>query len=381
MEILAPKVCSGCGVCVAGCPKKAINLIRNTNGFFEAQINNEVCVNCGLCLKLCSFAEGLVKKINKPLDAYVYQSARSESIQKSASGGVCNDLAVEMVKNGGVVCGAIFDKLTYSVKHIVTDKYEELQLIQGSKYLQSDLTDALHLLLKNQSKGIIFGTPCQINAINNLLNKKNRRNDFVLVDFSCHGVPSYNVFDKYINYRLKSKKLDGVNFRDKKYGWGRYCVSVTSGDSTDYSTPEEGDFFIRTFLGNMCLNKSCYECPFHSSMSAADIRASDSWGVKAFDNAQGSSAILVSTEKGMRQIECLKESGSLMNIAKESVLGGQLHGKIKRPFLYNFYSRIMKSNLSCKTINRLIVSPNYMVNVVFRGYFNALIRMFFNVKR
>ena len=381
MKFLASKVCSGCGVCVAGCPKKAIELVRNMDGFLEAQINDKACVNCGLCLKLCSFAEGQVKKINKPLDAYVYQSAKSESIQKSASGGVCNDLAVEMVNVGGKVCGAIFDTLSCSVKHIVTDKYDELQLIQGSKYLQSDLTGALSLLLKEQSKGRIFGTPCQINAINNLLNKKNKRSDFVLVDFFCHGVPSYNVFDKYINYRLKSRKMDGINFRDKKYGWGRYCVSVTCGDTTDYSTPEKGDFFIRAFLGNMCLNKSCYECPFHSSMSAADIRVSDSWGVKAFDNAKGSSAILVYTEKGMQQIASLTERGSLVNIAKESVLAGQLRGKIKRPFLYNFYSRIMRSNLSCKTINRWIVSPNYMVNVVLRSYFNALIKKIFNVKR
>ena len=66
MKFLASKVCSGCGVCVAGCPKKAIELVRNMDGFLEAQINDKACVNCGLCLKLCSFAEGQVKKINKP---------------------------------------------------------------------------------------------------------------------------------------------------------------------------------------------------------------------------------------------------------------------------------------------------------------------------
>lgn len=45
--------CFGCMACVAVCPKDAIEMVRDEQGFDYPQINREKCINCGLCKKAC----------------------------------------------------------------------------------------------------------------------------------------------------------------------------------------------------------------------------------------------------------------------------------------------------------------------------------------
>ena len=45
--------CFGCMACVAVCPKDAIEVVRDEQGFDYPQINREKCINCGLCKKAC----------------------------------------------------------------------------------------------------------------------------------------------------------------------------------------------------------------------------------------------------------------------------------------------------------------------------------------
>lgn len=45
--------CSGCGGCVALCPKKCISLGKDKNGFLVPVINTQTCIECGLCKNVC----------------------------------------------------------------------------------------------------------------------------------------------------------------------------------------------------------------------------------------------------------------------------------------------------------------------------------------
>ena len=45
--------CSGCGECIAFCPKKSISFARNSNGFQVPVIDTKTCIQCGLCKKIC----------------------------------------------------------------------------------------------------------------------------------------------------------------------------------------------------------------------------------------------------------------------------------------------------------------------------------------
>lgn len=53
--------CCGCTACYAICPKGAISMKEDEEGFEYPQIDEAKCVRCGRCLKVCPVKEA--KKI------------------------------------------------------------------------------------------------------------------------------------------------------------------------------------------------------------------------------------------------------------------------------------------------------------------------------
>lgn len=47
--------CCGCTACYAICPKEAISMVEDEEGFEYPKIDNSKCVRCYLCLKVCPF--------------------------------------------------------------------------------------------------------------------------------------------------------------------------------------------------------------------------------------------------------------------------------------------------------------------------------------
>lgn len=47
--------CCGCGACSKCCPRHAIYMEEDENGFDYPKIDESKCTECGKCLKVCSF--------------------------------------------------------------------------------------------------------------------------------------------------------------------------------------------------------------------------------------------------------------------------------------------------------------------------------------
>ena len=45
--------CTSCQMCAAVCPKDAITIQLNENGFYRPYLDAEKCVDCGLCVRVC----------------------------------------------------------------------------------------------------------------------------------------------------------------------------------------------------------------------------------------------------------------------------------------------------------------------------------------
>ena len=45
--------CCGCTACVVICPKEAIAMPEDSEGFFYPSINKQLCICCYQCLKVC----------------------------------------------------------------------------------------------------------------------------------------------------------------------------------------------------------------------------------------------------------------------------------------------------------------------------------------
>ena len=64
------KDCCGCAACMNICPKGAITMKTDQDGFVFPEINKDLCIECGLCNKVCAFQNVSVPN-NEPLATYV----------------------------------------------------------------------------------------------------------------------------------------------------------------------------------------------------------------------------------------------------------------------------------------------------------------------
>ena len=304
--------CSGCSLCAFSCPTKALEMQQDFEGFSFPVLNNSLCVNCGKCAKVCPM-DVFEKNTDTP-KAFAAYSNDKAVLKASSSGGIFTELAKKVISEGGVVCGVTIDE-NHKVKHIVIEKIEDIHLLQGSKYVQSDLANCLKELssLLKQGKKVLFtGTPCQVSAVKNTMNCDN----LITVDLLCHGVPSQKLFDFYVKY-LEEKhggKLVEIVFRDKeKFGWSitqRYKIEKNGRVRTYYLERHTSEYFSG-FLRNVTQRDACFNCPYTSLSRVGDITLADFWGVDKVRpdllNLEGTSLILVNSENGEALISGISE--------------------------------------------------------------------------
>ena len=300
--------CIGCGNCKIICRHDAIEMRENEEGFVYPAVIKDKCTDCGMCEKKCPAI--LSPSSHRSVkDLYACQNADQETLKSSSSGGLFPLLEQEMLSEGGVVCGAAWDGL--NVRHIIISKESEIRLLQGSKYVESDLGDVfvkIHAFLKNGRKVLFSGTPCQCAALKAYLGADACKN-LLLADIICHGAASPLVFRKYIN-EISPDKPDEISFRKKEYGWMNCYVSIQS-KKTDYYISNNFDPYMRGYLSNYFSRPSCQKCVYNKLPNRpGDISLGDFWGIdKAavdFDIDDGISALLINSELGLRYWEKIK---------------------------------------------------------------------------
>lgn len=294
------KECTGCMACIQSCPVHCISAATADDGFAYPQIDSSRCVNCGRCAEVCP-ANGTVQDVKEPA-AYAATVYNDSLRRSSSSGGVFSLLARKAIAAGGAVFGAAFTK-DFSVKHISVLTDEGLAALRGSKYLQSDTSNAYIEAKKliDSGKTVLFsGTPCQIAGLYAFLGE--RPEALTCLEVVCHSVPSPAVWRHYLRLICVGDKPYTVSFRNKANGWEDYALTVITEDGKTIHSAGKTDPYIRAFIGGLCSRRSCYRCKFRSGKSGADITLADCWGVKYYSpaayNADGVSLVLTNTEKG-----------------------------------------------------------------------------------
>lgn len=303
IEIKEKSRCCGCGACANKCPKKAIEMVEDNNGFLFPKINKNLCVDCGLCNKACPILNNTTNEEAKPKCYACYNKAEEVRMQ-SSSGGIFTLLAEEIIKMDGVVFGAAFND-KFLVEHIYVDNIEDIKKLRTSKYFQSRIGDSYKKAQEflKQDKYVLFtGTPCQIEGLLKFLGKKYEK--LYTQDIVCHGVPSKKVWTKYLEYRKKIDKENPleINFRDKKQeGWKLFSLSFKY-KGFEYHKNQKEDLYMKAFLSDVCLRDSCYSCSFRKKSRYSDITLADYWRIQnihpEMDDDKGTSLVLVNTKKG-----------------------------------------------------------------------------------
>lgn len=272
--------------------------------------------------------------------------ADKDELMLSSSGGAFSVLARKVISHGGVVYGHAFDEGLH-VACVRVDSLGGLASLRGSKYVQSDMGNAMSLVrddLKAGREVLFSGTPCQVDGLLAYLGGPQDR--LLTVDIVCHGVPSQPFFRDCLNWEFAGSRLDSVRFRDKREGWGCGGGTTTTTTTTpvfhrlvtrDRPFSPEISFYYRRFLSGDVYRESCYRCPYAGGERPGDFTIGDFWGIdvdaSGLDPSHGISVIIANTEKAAALIPYIKEETAWAERPLEEAIQGndQLMHPTPRP--------------------------------------------------
>lgn len=253
-------------------------MVKGEMGHLYPKIDPNKCIECGRCMIVCPALNSV--DLHPILKAYAAWALDEKEYKTSVSGGVASILSRYIIRQNGVVYGCSMLP-NIIVKHIRIDKEEDLALLKGSKYVQSDIFETIPQLkndVRENKKVLFIGTPCQVAAIRRLY--KEQPANLYLVDLICHGVPSLHTLKRHIHKVAASNSYHNISFRSKC----NYCLEVTNGDGTIYSKPLKPyilgeDTYLGTFYHGYTFRDSCYSCQYADSLRVGDITIGDFWGL------------------------------------------------------------------------------------------------------
>lgn len=333
IEIKRKEDCVGCNACQQRCPVNCISMNTDEQGFNYPLVDKTKCIGCNLCEKVCPVINQYSEL--KPISVYAARIQDQDNLLNSSSGGVFYALSKKILESEGVIFGARFDE-NWNVIHDYITSLDQIYLLQGSKYVKSDIGFTYRQVenfLISGKKVLFTGTACQIAGLKRFL-KKDYIDKLITVEIICHGVPSPMIWQRYIKDILKKSiseislsnvnHIEKISFRDKELGWNKYGFSVefrceTGKSSNNHSSldtserrmrffePTIENIYMMGFLRNLYLRPSCYDCPTKCGKSHSDIILGDYWGIEDehpnYYCSEGVSLVMVNTPTGKMLFE------------------------------------------------------------------------------
>jgi len=309
--------CCGCTACKTICPKQAITMQPDEEGFLYPQIHQELCAECGLCKKVCAFQNGYDTVCNLELPEVYAVKHKSDDVRYvSSSGGMFTVLSDEILFNGGVVYGVDFDENMVAC-HQRAESKTQRNKFRGSKYVQSDVRQAfkdVNVDLKTGKQVLFTGTPCQVAGLKEyLIQIGTDINNLLLCDNVCHGTPSPLIFSDYLRFCETKREKKIVNYfcRSKINGWHSHTEKTVYANGQEDYKSILSQLYKEIFHSHIALRPSCHNCKYTNLKRPSDITIADFWGIEKtmpeFDDNKGISLVLLNTAKGQEIFEKVKD--------------------------------------------------------------------------
>lgn len=289
--------CTGCMACVQCCPKQAIHIYENSQGFLLPEIDTKSCISCTKCEQTCPILRA--QTTHRPQKAYAVWSLDDQCRKDSASGGAAAELYKTALQENWWICGAAYGD-TFHVKHILTREPEMVSAFQQSKYVYAEVDDIycdIKRVLERGDKVLFISLPCKVAGLKGYLG--NNYPGLVTVDIVCHGTPSYRILHDHIMAMQKGQCATDLMFRQDN----EFIFSLKKQGKPVYSKIGRQDTYLAAFLEGLDYRESCYQCPFAKPERVGDLTICDFWGLGTkipFDHPYTGavSAVLINTEKG-----------------------------------------------------------------------------------
>lgn len=336
------KNCSGCTACMAVCPKRAITMHVDEEGFQYPSVDEKQCISCGLCEAVCPFQQQSEKKQQYP-QAYAMKHHNDKIRHNSATAGIFTAVSDVILHRGGIIYGASYDE-NFIVRHSGAVSAEERDTMRGSKYTQSDMGDVYRQIKKELTEGreILFtGTPCQVAGLKSYIIQSsgkqadNLMENLVTCDIICHGTPSPLIFHEWIQYMEKAakSKIKDICMRDKDMGWMSHAWKVSMQNGRQYRENIWIQYYKHWMYSHYILRPSCHHCVFTNLNRPGDITLGDFWNIDNvcpdMKDALGVASVLINSKKGEDILKQIEVNCEIKSIKTEDCLQEQLKESAK----------------------------------------------------
>ena len=361
--------CTGCGVCSYSCPKNAIKMLENDEGFLYPKINKKLCIECDVCNLVCPVM--IRKSENSNNKCFAVQLSDSKILKKCASGGAFWGIANTVIQKNGTVFGV--EDCCGKLNYLKVNTINALEKLTGSKYYQCTLTADDYQEIKEASKiglTLVSGTPCMVSAIKNM--REINLENLITFEILCQGVPSKTVIQKFYHEKEKqsNKKIKKHYFRSKDKYIGRNYLNRYDYDNgeIEYLVGEDDPLSL-SFQRQIFLRESCYRCKYSNEERVADFTAGDLWNydLKIIDIRKGCSVLLCNSQKSLK---LLYDSNDFIFEEIDSIKALEnnipYHFSVKRPYSRNYSYKLLKK-ISPLFTTKICCYKYYIKKIFLRG--------------
>ena len=305
-QLAAHDRCTGCGACSSGCPKGAIRMAPDREGFLYPEVTDG-CVQCGHCAHVCPIQK---QREHRTAPQVFAVWSRDESVrQASTCGGAFSALAEYVLEGGGVVFGAALDE-NLRVVHTAVKNVHDLSRLRGMKPVQSDTGDAYQQvrLYLDQGRQVLFsGTPCQVDGLYRYLGEYPER--LLTCDVACGGVCSPGVWAQLVKSMayVKQHRPTEVEFCGKLTGDRERRFRVKFEGGGRYDAPMGKCELGRGIARRLFMRPACHRCAYATTDRPGDVTLGDFSGgsFAPEEKKSGVSMLLINTVKGAQVFDML----------------------------------------------------------------------------
>lgn len=385
VEVVRDGLCTGCGTCIALCPEEAIkHSIKKDKGIYIPELNNDKCVRCAICYKVCAGHEIDFRGLNTEIfgkepedvlignyiDCYTGHSTDYDIRYNSTSGGMVTQLLIFALEKG-IIDGALVTRMKKEYplepEPFIARTREEIIEASKSKYCPVPANIALKEILESKEgdKFAVVGLPCHIHGIRKAerINKKLKEKIILHLGIVCNHTPTF-LATSFILKKMNINEDDVINLDYRGEGWPGAMKIKSKGGTLLLGLGEFWSF------GQGFMPIRCTFCCDHTA-ELSDISFADAWipEMKKIDQI-GTSIIIVRRDSCREILRSMANESdiSLMPLNSDKVVQSQrlsLHFK-----KHSLMSRMQVFNSIGKRI------PHYDIDGLsdstWRGYLSGI---------